>query len=88
MKRKRGNRAGHRSKPRLDQLIKQDKVNPENIDQIKSYKQKVELAEQEAYRKEQYLKKNANGGTIEDALEVNNLLVDTIKAKLAILDKI
>ena len=39
-----------------------------------------------AFSKEKVLKQKQNGGSINETIEVNDMLVESIKAKLAILD--
>ena len=87
MKKNRGYRTSSKRKIKLDKEIL-EKTEGGNLEQIKNYKTKVDRIEQEAYRKEQQLEKKQNGGSIKDTFEVSDMLLDTIKAKLALLDTI
>lgn len=49
-------------------------------------KNKAQVIEDRAYSKEKVIKQKQNGGSINDTIEVNDMLVESIKAKLAILD--
>ena len=51
-------------------------------------RERAQLIEDRASSKEKVLRQRQNGGTINDTIEINDMLVDSIKAKLAILDNI
>lgn len=55
-------------------------------ERMRFIKNKAQVIEDRAYSKEKVLKQKQNGGTINDTIEVNDMLVESIKAKLAILD--
>ena len=56
-------------------------------DKINYMKEKARILEEEALRKEQYMKFDQQS-TTENRNEVNDLIIDSIKAKIALLDNI
>lgn len=63
--------------------LNEDLEGKEKIEQIK---ENTRHLEQTAYRKEQFMK--VKGSNIEETCEINNMLIDAIEGKLAILDEI
>jgi hypothetical protein len=61
-----------------------DPTDPQSLELIKERARKIE---ENAMRKEQMIKMG-NKNTVEDTCEVNDMLIDAIKTKLAILDRI
>ena len=55
-------------------------------EKVKVIKQKIWDMEDETDKKIQQLKHTKDGGTVGDTIEVNDMLVESIKAKLAILN--
>jgi len=55
-------------------------------ERMKMIKHKAQYIEDRAMNWEKIIKQKQNGGTINDTIEVNDMLVESIKAKLAILD--
>ena len=53
---------------------------------MKMIKHKAQYIEDRAMNWEKIIKQKQNGGTINDTIEVNDMLGESIKAKLAILD--
>lgn len=65
-------------------------VNQKNLNQQEKYeliKDKAKQLEENALRKEQMLKVT-HGGTIKDSDQVNDLIFESIRAKLSILEEI
>ena len=56
-------------------------------ERINYMKEKARVIEEEAMRKEQYLN-HGEGSTAEGRNEVNDMIIDSIKAKIALLDNI
>lgn len=60
----------------------------EGDDKIFHMKEKARLLEEEAIKREQLMNLNNGGGGVNDRNEINDMIIDSIKAKIALLDNI
>ena len=82
-------REEHSKKQNRDTSLNWDHIKDQNIDdktKIELLKARTKLIEENAERKEQMNK--LNGATVEDNVDINDMLIDAIEMKLSILDQI
>lgn len=76
-------------KKKAESAINWDTLKDQNIDdktKIELLKARTKLIEENAERKEKMNK--LNGSTVEDNIDINDMLIDAIEMKLSILDQI
>ena len=82
-------REENNSKKKNTTAMDWDAIKDQNIDdktKIELLKARTKLIEENAQRKEQFNK--VNGNTVEDNVDINDMLIDAIEMKLSILDQI